>query len=213
MDIEIKGHNVDITDRFREYATEKAQKIAKLAPKALVLEIRVNRHNPKPLGSQGSAGNDRVELTVVGPGPIIRGESEGQDKYSAFDLAFGRILERVRRARDKQKVHRGLHRSPSTREEATTMFRDLDIEPADAELIDAVEAGEVREDAGPIVIRKKQFPGQYLTADDAVGRMELLGHDFFLFIDVESKQPSVVYRRKGWSYGVIGLDQKEPATV
>ena len=57
-----------------------------------------------------------------------------------------------------------------------------------------------------MVIRRKQFPAEALTVEDAVDRMELVGHDFFLFIDVATGEPSVVYRRVGWNYGVIALD-------
>ena len=52
-----------------------------------------------------------------------------------------------------------------------------------------------------------------VTAEDAVDHMELVGHDFFLFIDAESDRPSVVYRRKGWAYGVIALDSETVAAA
>jgi hypothetical protein len=47
-----------------------------------------------------------------------------------------------------------------------------------------------------------------MTHEDAVDHMELVGHDFFLFIDAATDNPSVVYRRKGWNYGVISLDEQ-----
>ena len=57
----------------------------------------------------------------------------------------------------------------------------------------------------PIVIRSKEFPAERLAVEEAVDQMELVGHDFFLFIDSSTDKPSVVYRRKGWNYGVISL--------
>jgi hypothetical protein len=63
----------------------------------------------------------------------------------------------------------------------------------------------------PVVIRKKVFGADPMTVDDALYHMELVGHDFFLFIDSESGRPSVVYRRKGWDYGVIALDENATA--
>src|SRR5690606_17312930 len=93
MEISINGRNVGITDRFRDYATEKSEKIAHLAEKAQAFQIRVSRHNEK----NGSAGDDRVELTLVGPGPLVRAESTGSDKYVAFDLALDKLIQRVRR--------------------------------------------------------------------------------------------------------------------
>jgi ribosomal subunit interface protein len=212
MEINITGRNAEITDRFRVYATEKAEKIAQLADKAISLEIRVSRHNEK---ANGTSGDDRVELTLVGPGPVVRAESSASDKFAAFDLAIGRMLERVRRAKDRKKIHRGLHRPQSLQEAATDGFRAIDLNPADVELIERVNGASVapadstteeEENYSPVVVRTKVFPSQSMTTSEAVDHMELVGHAFFLFIDAETDRPSVVYRRQGWDYGVIGLD-------
>jgi hypothetical protein len=67
-------------------------------------------------------------------------------------------------------------------------------------------------DYSPVVIRRKVFPSSHMTVEDALDHMELVGHDFFLFIDAATDRPTVVYRRKGWDYGVIALEeQAEPA--
>ncbi|GAA4265324.1 ribosome-associated translation inhibitor RaiA [Frondihabitans peucedani] len=216
MDISVTGRNVGITDRFREYATEKADKVASLAPRALALEIKVSRHNEK----SGAAGDDRVELTLIGPGPLVRAESSGSDKYVAFDLAIGRLVERVRRAKDRSKVHRGQHRPTSLHEASADDFRGAGIVPADAATLEQVRTGAVQvvdadaeqpeDEYCPVVIRKKVFASDPMTVDDALYYMELVGHDFYLFTDSETGRPSVVYRRKGWDYGVIGLDDNAP---
>jgi ribosomal subunit interface protein len=216
METNIVGRNLGITDRFREYATEKAEKIAGLADKALALEIKVSRHTEK----SGAAGNDRVELTLIGKGPIVRAEAEGSDKYAAFDIALGRLLERVRRAKDRRKVHRGgAHRPTSLHDASSSGFAVIDIVPADGETLERVRTGaiqvvsdeaeeveEAEEVYSPVVIRRKVFSAAPMTVDDALYFMELVGHDFYLFQDAESHRPSVVYRRKGWDYGVIELD-------
>ena len=216
MEINIVGRNLGITDRFREYATEKAAKVTHLAERAITFEIKVSRHNEK-LGSQN--GDDRVELTLVGPGAVVRAEATGTDKYAAFDVAIARLLERVRRAKDRRKVHRGQHRPTSLREASTGGFSVVDITPAPVAVLDQVRTGsvpvvaeevEVSEDSDeycPVVIRTKVFASVPMTVDDALYYMELVGHDFYLFIDQESTRPSVVYRRKGWDYGVISLDE------
>ncbi|ASD21244.1 MULTISPECIES: ribosome hibernation-promoting factor, HPF/YfiA family [Cryobacterium] len=221
METNIVGRNLGITDRFREYATEKAEKIAGLADKALALEIKVSRHTEK----SGAAGNDRVELTLIGKGPIVRAEAEGSDKYAAFDIALGRLLERVRRAKDRRKVHRGgAHRPTSLHEASSSGFAVIDIVPADVETLERVRTGAIQvvsDEAGeteeaeevysPVVIRRKVFSAAPMTVDDALYFMELVGHDFYLFQDAESNRPSVVYRRKGWDYGVIELDPNSDA--
>ncbi|WP_349899439.1 ribosome hibernation-promoting factor, HPF/YfiA family [Parafrigoribacterium soli] len=213
MDISINGRNLGITDRFRDYATEKAEKIAHLADKALAFEVKVSRHAEK----NGSSGDDRVELMVIGPGPLVRAESTGSDKYVAFDLALDKLVERVRRMKDRQKVHRGKRRPTSLREASADGFSVIDIQPATPETMEKVRTGSIEvidnatadaeeDDWSPVVIRKKVFPAAPMTVDDALYYMELVGHDFYLFIDAETDRPSVVYRRKGWDYGVIGLD-------
>lgn len=215
MDITITGRNIGITDRFRDYATEKAEKVEHLADRALVLEIKVSRHHEKSAGR--SPDDDRVELTLIGPGPVIRAEAAGSDKYVAFDLAIDKLIERVRRAKDKRKVHRGNHRPVSLREAAADGFTVIDITPADAEIIRKVATGSIpvqQEDEAdevytPVVVRQKVFPAVSMTVDEAVDQLELVGHDFFLFIDAATDRPSVVYRRQGWNYGVIGLEAEE----
>lgn len=211
MEISINGLGLGITERFRTYATEKADKVEHLAERALAFEVKVSRHNEK----NGSNGDDRVELTLVGPGPLVRAESNGSDKYVAFDLALDKLIERLRRAKDRHKVHRGQHRPTSLHEAASGGFRGVDVTPADAQILEQVRTGAVSvvpevapedEAWSPVVIRKKVFASVPMTVDDALYYMELVGHDFYLFIDAETGRPSVVYRRKGWDYGVIGLD-------
>ena len=146
---------------------------------------------------------------------MIRAESAAGDKYSAFDMGYGRILERVRRLKVSKKYIRDAA-SPSLHEAAAKDFQNIDITPASAETIEAVAAGESpvnhadeSDQYNPVVIRTKEFAGERMTVDQAVDRMELVGHDFFLFIDAENDRSSVVYRRKGWNYGVISLTDEE----
>lgn len=222
MDVTITGRNVGVTDRFRTYVEQKSEKIDVLADRALAFEVRISRHHEK---SGGSQGEDRIELTLIGPGPLVRAESAASDKYAAFDLAFARIMERLRRARDRRKVHRGRHRPTSVAEAAGSAFDGMGVVPADGRLIEDVATGAVpvvdeqtteeddTEVYSPVVIRHKVFEAAPMTVDDALYFMELVGHDFYLFVDAETHRPSVVYRRKGWDYGVIGIDDQTGATA
>ena len=206
MDVHIRGKNVGITDRFENYVEAKTQKVAGLLPKAQAFEVSVSR-----LSDRSPKSGDRVEITLIGPGPVIRAESEAGDKYSAFDMAYGRVLERIRRMKDKQHDRRG-HGRLSLGDAAANDFSGVKITPASAEVLDAVATGATvivgesdEVDYSPVVIRSKQFPAERLTVEEAVDQMELVGHDFFLFVEAGSDKPSVVYRRKGWNYGVISL--------
>lgn len=210
MDVTITGRNVEIPDRFEDYVNEKSEKVARLAEKAIALEVRVIRQ-----GRDTGSTDDRVELTLIGPGPIVRAESSAGDKYAAFDLAYDKIVERIRQAKDRRKVHRGNHRPASLREVSAAGFSTVGVQPASADVIEKVATGaipvqedETEKEWSPVVIREKVFTAELMTSEEAVDRMELVGHDFFLFIDARTDRPSVVYRRKGWDYGVISLDRE-----
>lgn len=207
MDVNIRGRGVGVTDRFENYVGSKTEKVEHLLPKAQTFEVKVSR-----LSDRSPQNGDRVEITVVGPGPVIRAESSGGDKYTAFDIAYGRVLERIRRMKDRKHDRRGKGRT-SLGEAAAEGFSVVDVAPAPLETIDAVATGSVPvvgeersdEQYNPVVIRQKEFPAERLAVDEAVDQMELVGHDFFLFVERETGHPSVVYRRKGWNYGVISL--------
>jgi len=207
MEVQIRGRGIGVTDRFENYVGSKTEKVATLLPKAQAFEVRISR-----LTDRSPQHGDRVEITVVGPGPVIRAESAGSDKYTAFDIAYGRVLERIRRMKDRKHDRRGRGRI-SLNQAASSDFGVVDVTPASLETIEAVSTGSVpvvggeqtEEQYSPVVIRTKEFPAERLTVEEAVDQMELVGHDFFLFIESESARPSVVYRRKGWNYGVISL--------
>lgn len=207
MEIKISARNLQVSDRFKNYVADRAPKVSQLHSKSTELNIKVTRYDH----SKNSGPEDRVELTVLEPGHVIRAEAQASDKFSAFDVAFGKLLERLRRAADRQKIHRGRHRNLSASELTATDFASLDITPVAADILLPVEnqpQDELPEkDMGesPVVIRRKQFPAMAMSVDDALYHMELVGHDFYLFLDSESNRPSVVYRRKGWDYGVICL--------
>lgn len=212
MEVHIRGRNIGITDRFENYVESKAEKVGGLLPKSQKFEVRVSR-----LSDRSPKSGDRVEITLVGPGPVIRAESSAGDKYSAFDIAYGRVLERVRRVKDRRKVHVG-RAMTSLGKASADGFEGVDITPASVDVIESVANGTVpaaetgedeHEDYSPVVIRTKEFPAERLSVEAAVDQMELVGHDFFLFIEEGSDKPSVVYRRKGWNYGVISLAEQD----
>ena len=212
MEVTLHSHDISIPDRFRDYVNDKSDRAIALAEKAMNFQVKVTREN----SSRKGPSVDIVELTMVGKGPVIRAEARNPDKYTAFDEALDHLVRRLRRAKEKRAPHHGLHRSKSMGEMSAESFEDIDVTPASIEVIRKVETGaiptvDVDEDeldraVSPVVIRKKVFPSQEMSAEDAVDQMELVGHDFFLFHDAETKRPSVVYRRKGWQYGVISLD-------
>ncbi|MBN6752078.1 ribosome-associated translation inhibitor RaiA [Kocuria palustris] len=218
MELTIQGRNVTISDRFRDYVETKVARFEELGDKVQRIEIKVLKENPQP-GHDGM----RVEATVIGRGPVVRAEARGDDKQAAFDSAYAKLIEQLRRARDRRKIHRGNHR-PTAVHEATAALPVLpisdrpyaspeELSAAESEAFDTEYA--LSEDVPPVEIRRKSFPAERMSADQAIDRMELVGHDFFLYIDSATDEPSVAYRRKGWEYGVISLSDSvaEPETV
>ncbi|MEN9753297.1 MAG: hypothetical protein RL670_988 [Actinomycetota bacterium] len=203
MEVNISAKNLTVSDRFREYVTERTHKIEVLTHRVEALNIKVTRHDH----SKTSGPEDQVELTVLEPGHVVRAEAQAGDKFAAFDIALGKLAERLRRAADRHKVHRGQHRQASLGELSATEFAALDITPVSADALPGNSNSESEHPEGwsPIVIRRKEFKSEPMNVDDAIYQMEMVGHDFFLFHDLETNKPSVVYRRKGWNYGVITL--------
>ncbi|OMH35166.1 ribosome hibernation-promoting factor, HPF/YfiA family [Tersicoccus sp. Bi-70] len=204
MDFSIYGRNVTVSDRYREYAEEKIAKIEPLVEKKHRLEAKVTKQPSEVI----------IELTVLGLKPVIRAEAASEDKFAAFDAAARKLAERLRRARDRKKVHHQGHQRPTAVHEATASLPvvrpDTPLYLQTADDVDGRAADTVPDQQSgdsPVTIRRKVFPAARLTLDDAVDAMEMVGHDFYLFIDEETSTPSVVYRRRGWTYGVISLDE------
>ncbi|KJL35632.1 Ribosome-associated factor Y [Microbacterium ginsengisoli] len=208
MDTSIVGVGGGITDRFRTVVDDKAPRIENLAPRAQRLDVKVT--NRPSHGGRGE--HSTVELTLTGKGPIVRAEAVDDDKFAALEVAVDKLCEQVRRAKQKRVDSRN-HPRGATFDKGTGALEGIDVEPASVEVLRAVATGEipvVGEDAAddeysPVVIRTKLFDAEWMTVEEAVDRMELVGHDFFLFVDARTDHPSVVYRRKGWDYGVISL--------
>ena len=201
MELRITAKNLTVSDRFRDYVSEKSGKVEQFAHRPQELNIKVTRHDH----SKHSGQEDQVELTVYEPGHVVRAEAKSNDKFSAFDIAFGKLMERLRRYADKHKVHRGgRHKNIGTSELTASDFAALDVTPIDHDKLTG-EIPIVSEEPDQLVIRSKEFERVPMSQQDAVDHMELVGHDFYLFHDSETGKDSVVYRRKGYSYGVISL--------
>jgi len=205
VEIVVTGRHVQVSDRFRNHLDDKLAKVPQLAPRVQRLDVVVT-HEANPRQSKAC---DRVEITCHVKGPVIRAEACADDKYAALDVAMDKLLERLRRAHDRRRVHRGRH-VPESVAQATARLADLPSlngASGGAPEAEAVPA----EGESPIEVREKVHATAPMKLDQALYEMELVGHDFYLFHDSDTDRPSVVYRRRGWSYGVIHLDVDEMA--
>jgi ribosomal subunit interface protein len=230
VDIIVKGRHTDVNDRFRRHVDTKLAKVEKLDPKVIRVDVEVSEeHNPRQADTR-----ERIELTIVSRGPVIRAEAAADDRYTALDVALGKLEGRLRRMCDRRKAHHGNHGNHGRVRLADALAPDIDdipvgTEPAattadttrasvlegdasaprDQHAYPPPEAGDIvpiaMEGDGPVILREKGHKADPMTIDQALFEMELVGHDFYLFRDKESRRPSVVYRRRGWDYGVIRL--------
>ncbi|MGN6132394.1 MAG: ribosome hibernation-promoting factor, HPF/YfiA family [Nocardioidaceae bacterium] len=205
MDIVLKSRHCELSDRFRSHVEEKLSRLEKHDHRVMRVEVEVDRErNPR---QQDRAV--RVQLTAFSKGPVVRAEACAEDKMAALDSALDRMAAQMRRAADRRRVHRG-RRTPVSVGQA---LADVIPEPNGTAPAAEQDGNGTRSIGpitvmgdGPLVVREKTHTAEPMTLDQALYEMELVGHDFFLFVDKESERPSVVYRRRGYDYGVISLD-------
>jgi ribosomal subunit interface protein len=148
----------------------------------------------------------RIELTAFSKGPVIRAEAAAGDKMAALDMALDKMAAQMRRASDRRRVHRGRHTPVSVGQALADAAEGAEA-ASDEGQVGERQVGPITVTGdGPLVVREKIHPATPMTLDQALYEMELVGHDFFLFVDKENDRPSVVYRRRGYDYGVISLD-------
>ncbi len=203
MEIVVKSRHMDVSDRFRSHAEEKLSRLEKHDHRIMRVEVEVDKErNPR---QQDRAV--RVELTAFSKGPVIRAEAAADDKMAALDMAMDKMAAQMRRAADRKRVHRGAKTPVSVGEAlAGVTPAPNGTEPESSEESERRVGPITVLGDGPLVVREKTHPADPMTLDQALYEMELVGHDFFLFVDKESDRPSVVYRRRGYDYGVISLD-------
>lgn len=205
MDVVVKARHCNVSDQFRSNVEEKITRLEKLNDRVIRVEVEVSAERNKRQHDQAS----RVEITLRTKGPVVRAEAAAEDKTAAFDLALDKLMAQLRKAADRKRVHRGQH-SPRSLSEATAelpLIEEGAPETNGHSPTHLVAGIEVQGD-GPMLVREKVHPGVPISLDQALLEMELVGHDFFLFIDADNHAPSVVYRRKAYDYGVIRLESE-----
>jgi len=210
VDVVVKGRHCEVSDRYRQHVEEKVAKLEKYDHKVMRMEVEVSKERNPRMADRAV----RVELTLRSKGPVMRAEAAADDKMAALDMALDRLEARLRKAADRRRIHHGRHTPVSVAEALGGIEPEAPgwngAGPAPGEADDPTGEHQVGPltvvGDGPLVVREKTHQAAPMTLDQALYEMELVGHDFFLFVDKESEQPSVVYRRRGYDYGVIRLD-------
>ena len=228
MEIVVTGRNVEVPDHFRVHVAEKVARLERYDHKMVGIEIELfHERNRRQLKSC-----QRVEITGRGCDCVARAEACAQDFYGALDAAIAKLESQLRRSHDRRRVNGRRSRVPAGRFAATAVLDetttdiDIDIDDRGQDATASALDGpfdipsprshdehledQYAADPDPVpgrVVRRKSHTAAPMSVDDALSRMELVGHDFYLFADAESGRPCVVYRRKGYDYGVISLAQ------
>ena len=183
MDITITGRKMPITDALRAYAEEKignSMKVMDIDPLTaeVVLQVEKNPANPTPAC---------CEVTMRARGHIIRVEEYEENMYAAIDVAAAKVLRQLRKFKTRvigKKISQG-----NTEKKAT----ELDIDG----LMEELSATDDE------VVRVKEIEFQPLTEEEALVQIDLLGHDFFAYIDRDSNNVHILYRRDNGGYGLL----------
>lgn len=175
MQLIVQGKNVEVTDWLRQYVEKKFGKLDRYWPGVREARVELSMQNAKSSGDRHI-----VQVTLRNNGTILRAEERSADMQTSIDTVLDKIVRQIDRYRGKRSRGRTRSGQPSAE----------------------VEGATPQEEQGAIV-RTKRFPVTAMTPDEAIEQMELLGHDFFVFLNANSDEMNVVYRRRDGNYGLL----------
>ncbi|MBC8590060.1 ribosome hibernation-promoting factor, HPF/YfiA family [Wansuia hejianensis] len=173
MKMNYVGKNMEVTDALREVTEKKLSKLDKYFQKDIEGNVTFSTQKNRKI----------IEVTINLPGTIIRAEESSDDMYASIDKAVD-ILERQIR-KYKTKLQKRYQKGETIR------FENI------------VELTQGKEDHKPKLVRRKRFNLKPMSHEEAILQMELLRHNFFVFLDADTDDVSIVYRRKDGDYGLI----------
>lgn len=184
MDLKVHGRNVDVTDWIEEYVDKKVGKLSKFLP--TVNEARVElTHN----ATRSADDRYTAQITMWSNGQILRAEESTSDIFASIDASVDKMARQIRRFKGRR--YEGKRRAGAAAN-------------AEAELAAALaEEEEAEEEEAPGITRRKQFILQPMNEEEAMAQMELLGHDFFVYYDMDAAGVNVLYRRRDGQYGLL----------
>ena len=182
MHVIVHGHGIDVTGPLREYAERKVSKLdeyyGNIQKATVTLDVR-------PIDDLFR--NNVAEVTVWTAGRMLRATDGASDMYAAIDQVFEMLERQIEKHKEKRK-HETRRQAERAKEEVREMLEEK-LRP--------------KEPAGPVIVKVKRFAMKPQTPEEAAHEMELLGHDFYMFMNSKTREINVVYRRKTGNYGLI----------
>ena len=181
----VKGKNTDVSEGQRAYVEAKLGKLDRYLPNISVAEVEITREKTR-------SANERhvIQVTLTVNGTVLRAQEKAADFRSAVDSVADVVQRQIDRYKGKRWFSK--ERGPSAREVASG-----------EEALTEAEAPTEEEEGGPRIVRVKRFAMKPMSPEEAVDQMELLGHSFFVFLNQQTDQVSVLYRREDGDYGLI----------
>lgn len=202
--VTITGRNVEVPEHFADRVNSKLAKIEKLDPTLTFFHVELQHENNPARGDR----TDRLQITATGKGHIARAEAKEDSFYAALEVALGKMERSLRKVKARRAQVKSGHRAPKGAGAAAAELLHspdtaqstgkYDVDPYEDKVEDALPGR---------IVRSKEHPATPMSVDDALSEMELVGHDFYLFIDEGTSRPSVVYRRRAFDYGLIALTE------
>ena len=192
MDFKITGRNLNIEQSLKEHVDRKLDRLVRHLPAITGVEVELTRNN-----SRDPASRIVAQVTLNVDGTMLRGEERGPNAAAAIDSALDVMDRRLERLKGR------LYRSQQAKRSSVGRMQ-AEATPA----LDPDAPAEEAADQDGVIVKTKQFPMKPMTVEDAAFQMDMLGHEFFLFLNGETGEHNVVYRRADGDYGLI---QPEPS--
>lgn len=186
MKVMVHGRNVDVTDYVKEYVTKKVGKLERYLPQIGDVRAELTQNMTRSADDRYTA-----QITIWTNGQILRAEEATSDMFASIDATVDKMSSQIRRFKGRRYDNR--------RRASHAVTREAEITAAAADINEAAEA----EEEAMHIIRRKEFVIQPMDEEEAVEQMELLGHDFFVFFNPQSKTVNVIYKRKDGNYGLL----------
>ena len=181
MRLQVKGRHTEVTDALFSYAERKLGKVARHLSDDSYCEVElIVEHNPS------ISENQIAEITVWTKGPVLRARDSATDMYAAIDLATDKLERQVKRYRERRS-RKGAHHIA------------VHLAPGEAE----APVATIPEEDEAVIVKTKQFNMKPMNAEEALLQLELIGHEFFVFVNDESDEVNVIYKRRDGNYGLI----------
>jgi putative sigma-54 modulation protein len=185
MQLTVKGKNVQIDDRLRDYVDKRASKLDRYLPEIQEVKVDLSVEN-----TRSSQDRQVAQITVRSNGTILRAEERAEEMSIAIDAVLDKIIRQI--ARFKGKRADRWHGQSSSRPE------EMDLLPISEDVWDSLAQEEERQ-----IVRVKRFAVSTMDENEAIEQMELLGHDFFIYFNPDSGMLNVLYRRHDGNYGLL----------